>query len=246
MRFPSRRQILLPCLLTLSSTALAQTDTHHVRSHFEATDAPGELAFRFEVEPPVRSAPIVRWLGDTAHADLRTLEVSSAPDGRYEVRLTDLPTVTHGRLQIEVVDPDTGWFELHVADFALREHATGAAGSRPGHDGNFVVLTSPESLPADGRLLLTTDELPLDGLPDGVSDRDVAAAYSLELLPAAETALEWVLSVGTPSDSETVLYHRPRGETAWQAVDSAPLPQHSARLAAVHGPGTWLLVRVTP
>lgn len=220
------------------------TKTHLVRSRFESGPAEGELTFVFDVSPVPESLPRVSLLGATPRVDARRLEVKSNQSGRYSVVLANVPPLADGRLLIELSDPNTGTHDLHSADFALREHVANGPASRPSRDGRFVVFTKPEGVSPGMRLLIGSGDQPMEDLPPQVNDKSVAAAYSIEFLPASARVDGWQLTMAVgATDANAVLFYLPKGGRRWRLLESAAMEEHSLRSARFEGPGTYLLVR---
>jgi hypothetical protein len=217
---------------------------HVVRSRFEAGPSDGELTLIFDVSPVPEALPSVRWLGATPRDDARTLAVRSDQTGRYSAVLADVPPVADGRVLIELSDPGNGSFDIHSAEFALREHVADRPSSRPSRDGRFVVFTKPEGVSPVLRLLIGSSEQPVGDLPPGVTSGAVVGVYSLDFLPASDAADGWQLTMAvTATDVKPALFYLAKGEAVWRVLDSTTLEGHSLLGAGFAGPGTYMLVR---
>jgi hypothetical protein len=219
---------------------------HAVRGRFEPGPSDKELIFVFDVSPTPQALPTVRWLGSTPRDDARTLTVQSDQTGRYSALLAEVAVVAGGRVTIELSDKDTGGADLHGADFALN-HVSGSS-SQQSRDGRFVVFTKPEGVSPSQRLLIGSVEQPIEGLPRGVTDKALAAVYSVTFLPESLRADDWQLTIAVgPNDAQAVLFYLPKDGKDWKRIESAALPEQSLRIAHFAGPGTYLLAReVTP
>jgi hypothetical protein len=219
-------------------------ETHLVRSRFEPGPSDRELTLVFDVSPTPQAPPVVRRLGATPHDDAETLAVRRDPTGRYSAVLANVPPVADGRVLIELSDPGAGTFELHGADFALREHVADRPSSRPSRDGRFVVFTKPEGISPGARLLIGSGERPTEDLPPAVTSKAVLAVYSLDFLPASDSGDGWLLTMAvTATDAKPVLFYLPKGGAVWKVLDSTALEEHSLLAARVAGPGTYLLAK---
>jgi hypothetical protein len=218
--------------------------THVVRGRFEPGPADGELTFVFDVRPAPEALPSVRQLGATPRDDARTLSVKSDGTGRYSAVIADVPPVADGQVLIELSDSGAGSFEIHSAEFALREHVADRPSSRPSRDGHFVVFTKPEGVSPALRLLIGSSEQPIEDLPPGVTNSVVSGVYTLDLLPASDSVDGWQLTMAVAAtDAKPVLFYLAKGHAVWRVLDSAAIEGHSLLNAGFAGPGTYMLVR---
>lgn len=231
--------------LDKSSAQLGQPPKIHlVRSRFEPGPTSGDLTLVFDVNPIPQSLPRVSWLGATPRDDARALAVDSGPVGRYSAVLANVPPVGDGRVLIELSDPSTGTYDLHSAEFALRQHVADGPSSRPSRDGRFVVFTKPEGVSPKLRLLIGSGEQPLEDLPAGVTNRAVAAVYSLDFLPKSDQVVGWQLTMATgETDANPALFYLAKGSKVWKLLESHEIEEHGLRAARVEGAGIYLIVR---
>lgn len=215
---------------------------HLVRGRFEPGPADGELTFIFDVSPTPESLPNVRWVGASGD-NSKTLAVSSNESGRYSVVLADVPKVSDGQVLIKLSIPGSESFEIHGAEFALREQVADRPAARPSRDGHFQVFTKPNGVSPELRLLIGSTEQPIENLPRGVTNGSVAGVYTLDFLPAANPD-GWLLTVAvTPSDPHAVLLYHPKGDAAWRTLSSTQLEGHPLLGVNFAGAGTYMLVR---
>lgn len=218
--------------------------THVMRGRFEPGPADGELTFVFEVSPAPEALPSVRQLGATPRDDARTLSVKNEPTGSYSAILADVPPVADGQVLIELSVPGTGSFEIHSAEFALREHVADRPSSRPSRDGHFVVFTKPEGVSPALRLLIGSSEQPMENLPPGVTTVAVVGVYTLDFLPASDPVDGWLLTMAvTATDARPVLFYLANGRAVWRVLNTTAIEGHPLLSAGFAGPGTYMLVR---
>lgn len=231
--------------LLATAPALAQTSGKHAMGgHFEPGPADGALTFVFHLIPTPVSAPKVRWLGATAHDDARVLTVQNDGRGGFSAILAPVPPGGEGRVLVELSEPGAGAFELHSAEFALREPVGARPASRPSRDGHFVVFTKPDGPSAGPRLLIGSGADSVEDLPASLTHRVVSAVYTLDVLPASAAVSGWMLTAAiAPTDTNPVLYYLAKGGTAWQALDSPAIKERQLIAASVAGPGTYVVTR---
>ena len=245
---PARPDVVKNAQVTTSDQQPMQSrelpKAHVVRSRFEPAAADGELNFTFDVSPAPQTLPSVRWVaaaGDSA----KTLTVRSDETGRYTVVLSDVAKVTDGQLLIELVNPGSESFEIHRAEFALREYVADRPASRPSRDGRFQVFTKPEGVSPELRLLIGSSEQPIERLPSGVTNEAVAGVYTVDFLPAANPD-GWLLTMPVPrNDAHPALHFLGKGQKVWRVLDSRLLESPPLLGAGFAGAGTYLLVRET-
>jgi hypothetical protein len=229
-------------LLAMATLARAQ-QTHTVRSDFEPGATGDEVRLVFQIDPDPSTSPVVRWLAPTSPRP-QTVEVQRDAIGRYTASLSGFDAITEGRIQIEIDGPDKELLEIHQAGFAVREVLPDAPSTRPSQDGNLAVaIPDPEGLPEGLRLLIGHGERPFGPLPDGVDAASVVSVDTVDLLDAPGVAPSgWQLVWSQAPDAR--LYYQVRGGTDWDPVEVQPIDDHPLMIAALAGPGTYLVARV--
>lgn len=217
-------------------------ENHIVASRFEAGPTDGELTLIFTVNPGIRNLPSVRWLR-AAGGDTKTLNVKKDLKGRYTAVLGDVSHAIDGQVLIDLSDSKAGTHELHSADFALREPVTKGPSMSPSRDGHFVVYTKPTDTSPVVRLLISSSEQPIDGLPTGISNRDVVGAYSLTFLTPNDTTKDWQLTMANPTNGKLALFYLAKSGTQWKPLKSTFVEGRPFLAAAIAGPGTYMLVQ---